>query len=657
MNGPWEAYGGQSKDKPWEAYQESAPTRAFEGTPEGAVTGLKNLGTQLRSGTEFLSQRDPGIDYASGVPKAGLRAGFSFMSGESEKSNYLDQKIGKGLWGKDSFGAYFVKPEGLAKIGIKSDRPVSLDEQTLSRFDLADLAGDVPTIVGGAGAGIAASGLGLIPGLALATLGGAGGKAYSEFGKNLLGYRRQSAGEVAGDIATEGALTAGGEGVARTLKPVGRFLQGPGSRFMTPERQVAMDTAMEQGFKPWAGQVTDAKLLSRWQGMIRSIFGDLNEKQNSLAAERHVNELLMRSGPTGAGADVGEAVTGSILRARKKFSEDAGALYAGVDSLVGGKPIVPTSSIKKAISEIEKDLPTNLAGEKIYPSNEVKQFVQKYSELGEFQTTKQIQELRTTFREAGEANTLVPGLDQKRARDLMKATNQALEEAAAQNPQAMAALKNADAFYKTGIKKFDLPTISAITKRASETGRVDPEMVVDYIIKPNRITRVAQIKQVVSPDEWVKVQRAHAEDLFSNAVKTTDNPLEPKAWSGKGLRDALESYGRETLEVVHGKAWVEDAYKLANSLMLVQKQPTSSGIVAANIALKPLQNLGRLAFERGLAYIVQQPGTLKYLTTGILSPTSRSGVEALARISAIATTVASDETGSASFTVTAPERP
>lgn len=654
MSGPWEKYGS---GKPWERYQEPAPTRAFEGTPEGAVTGIKNFGSAMKTGTEFLSQRDPGIDYATGVQDAGIRGGFSFMSGDIEKSAFLDKKIGKDLWGKDSFGAYFVKPEGLAKIGIRSEKPVSLDEQTLSRFDLADIAGDVPAIAGAVGGGLMASGIGAIPGMALTALGAAGGKGYAEAGKNLAGYREQSAGQIAGDIAIEGATGGAGEAAVRVGKPIGRFLLGPGSRFMTPERQAAMDTALEQGFKPWAGQVTDASILSRWQGQIRAIFGDLNEKQNAAAAERHVNELLMRSGPKGAATDVGDAVAKGIINARKKFSEDAAALYAGVDQLVAGKPIVPTAAIKKAITDISNDLPTNAQGVKIYPSSEVKTFVEKYGDLGEFQTTKQIQELRTLFREAGQTNTLVPGLDQKRARDLFKATNQAMEDAAKNNPQAMSALKNADAFYKAGIQKFDLPTISAITRRASETGRVDPELVVDYIIKPNRISRVAQIKQVVGQAEWGKVQRAHAEDLFGNAVKSTNNPLEPRAWDGKGLRDALEKYGRETLETVHGKAWVDDAYKLANSLMLVQKQATTSGLVAANIALHPLKNLGKLGYERALAYILQQPGSLKYLTTGILSPASRAGIEGLARISAIATSLASDETGSARFTVTNPEPP
>ena len=453
-------------------------------------------------------------------------------------------------------------------------------------------------------------------------------------------------------------MPALGEGVTRTLKPLGRFLLGPASSRMNPERQAAMDEALKAGFKPWAGQVTDAPLMSRWQGMIRSIFGDLNEQWNAKAAERLADDLMKRAGPPSAALNVGEAVTGAVVAARKEFSQQASALYKGVDVLAGNKPIIPTRLVKDALDDIAKNLPTDAAGNKIYPTPEVKQFIEKYKDLAEYQTTTQMQQLRTAFREAGESNTLVPGLDSKRARDLFKATNSAFDDAVSwPGKQVVAALKNADAFYKAGIRKFDLPTISAITRDASYTGRVDPEMVVDYIIKPNRVTRVEQIKSVVKPDEWAKVKRSHAEDLFGNAVKSTDNPLEPKAWSGKGLRDALDKYGRETLEAVHGKDWVTDAYSLANHLMLVQKQPTSSGIVAANIALKPLQNLGRLAFERALAYVVQQPGTLKWLTTGIRAPNTRAGAEAVSRVSAIAEAAASDETGSARFTVSAPEQP
>jgi hypothetical protein len=63
-----------------------------------------------------------------------------------------------------------------------------------------------------------------------------------------------------------------------------------------------------------------------------------------------------------------------------------------------------------------------------------------------------------------------------------------------------------------------------------------------------------------------------------------------------------------------------------------------------------------LAFERAFAHVMQQPGTLKYFTTGILAPNTRAGIEGLTRVGAIASAVASDETGSARFTVTAPEK-
>src|SRR3990167_1335761 len=161
--------------------------RAFQETPSGAVTGFAG---GIKHTGEFLSSRDPGIDYRTGVPSAGLRAGFSFMSGEAEKTNFLDQKVGQGNWGKDSFGAYFIKPEGLSKLGIKSDKPISLDEQLATRYDIADIAGDIPTIIGGAGAGIAASGLGAPSGMALSALGAMGARSYTELGKNLLGYRK-----------------------------------------------------------------------------------------------------------------------------------------------------------------------------------------------------------------------------------------------------------------------------------------------------------------------------------------------------------------------------------------------------------------------------------------------------------------------------------
>src|SRR3990167_716462 len=88
------------------------PIEGQETTADVPATVNPNLRAQglrmedARSGLEFISQRDPGIDYSTGVNNATFRAGFSRMSNDAEKSNYLNRTIGKDKWGTDSFGAY-----------------------------------------------------------------------------------------------------------------------------------------------------------------------------------------------------------------------------------------------------------------------------------------------------------------------------------------------------------------------------------------------------------------------------------------------------------------------------------------------------------------------------------------------------------------------
>src|SRR3990167_8367683 len=174
-----------------EAAWETAPSPdEWETAPVTANPNLRAQGVKMeavretaRNAADALSNRDPGIDYKTGVPNAAFRAGFSRMSNDAEKSNYLNMNIGPDSWGKDSGGAYYLKPDGLAKFGIKSNVPVSIDEQTASRYDIADVAGDLPAIAGAVGGGMAASGVGLLPGLGMSALGAAGGKAVDELVK------------------------------------------------------------------------------------------------------------------------------------------------------------------------------------------------------------------------------------------------------------------------------------------------------------------------------------------------------------------------------------------------------------------------------------------------------------------------------------------
>jgi hypothetical protein len=643
----------------WETAPSSRTSDGWEEAPARFSDTLKDkLGT--------VERRDKGIDYATGVPNAAFRAGFSRMSSDEERANWLDVNVGKGAWGKDSFGAYFLQPEGAAKYGVKADKPVSIDEQTTSRYDLADFAGDVPAIAGGVGLGMAATGLGTLPGLAVAGAGAAGGKAIDELVKNMQGYRKRGAGEIAGDIAVEGALAGGGELAVRAARPLGRFIAGPGAKRMTPEKAALAEQAKQLGFHVRPGQVTDAPLLARWEGMVQNIFGDLYADQNRRAAQAGMEGLSAAAGQSPGREAAGQILSDALRAERVKFGEAMSAKYGQVDRLVG-KPFVPTDPIKRVAQEILDAMPKTESGDVVFAAPETQKFLTNVMNMQDTVTAGQMQQVRTILREASEANNLVPGIDKRHARLLRQAADESFgvagtaESAARVGADPIAAsratevLRSADAEYREGIRKFSNPLVTRITRDVTRTGSVDPDMVVDYVIRPNHPFRVRQIKQAVPAETWAKVKSAHAEDLVREVVKDTDDPLK-QVFDGRALRDALNKYGRHTLVEVHGNEWTDNAYKYAASLMLAEKKAKlSGGIVAANIALHPLANAPHLIWLRALTKLMEQPGTYKYLTDG-LSSNTKNATEALTRFTTQLIAQAEDETGSARFTLTEPPK-
>lgn len=184
---------------------------------------------------------------------------------------------------------------------------------------------------------------------------------------------------------------------------------------------------------------------------------------------------------------------------------------------------------------------------------------------------------------------------------------------------------------------------------------MDADEVVNYLIKPDRLVRLRHVKSLVPANQWAKVQSAHAQELLSNVVKGTDDPLK-SVFDGRKFRDSLDAYGRNVLEEVHGKQWVDDAYKYASALMLAEKKMAMSGnIVAANVALHPVKNMPKLVWLRAVAKVMEQPGTFKYLTEGVRSAADGADNAAMARFAAQVLAQADDETGSARFTMTEPQ--
>ena len=117
------------------------------------------------------------------------------------------------VFDKIKVGRFIITKEGRKKLGMLDGPEFAVDEEGASRYDIADFLGEsgIPLTVG-IGASIAASGVGLLPGLAIVGGATAVGKLLDEAFESAQGYQRQTAGQIAKDAAWEGVFGATGEG-------------------------------------------------------------------------------------------------------------------------------------------------------------------------------------------------------------------------------------------------------------------------------------------------------------------------------------------------------------------------------------------------------------------------------------------------------------
>ena len=110
---------------------------------------------------------------------------------------------------------------------------------------------------------------------------------------------------------------------------------------------------------------------------------------------------------------------------------------------------------------------------------------------------------------------------------------------------------------------------------------------------------------------------------------------EEKVFSAAGFTNALETIGKGTLKEMFGVKKVAELERLGRILHLsTTRSNLSGGIVAANIALHPFQNLGKLLRLRLMAQLLNTEKGIQWLTVGIAQgPKSQAGLTALSKLS------------------------
>jgi len=633
----------------------------------------------------ILSREEPGIDYKTGVQDFGFRSKLSRADNEQERIKVITDRFGQGNVSTDRFNNYIISTDGLKKAGIDAEEPIAIDEKGLSLGDIADLSGDAPAIAAGTAAGIATGGMGAIPAIAITGAATAAGKAAGEIGEQLAGENIQPAGEVAMDVAKEGVLGATGEGVFRTvLGPLGRKIMAPEAKRMNPQIRALTQEAREQGLKPTIMQISKPPIIGRTLSIADRIFGDPNAVQNSRALNAWVNRIRSGAGPKAESlVKLGEDVKSTIKGARKALSDWSSDAYAKVDEIAGNDPIIPTQRLKADAKEYLADFPRTKGkstgaqesedflasfigdtprdvgeaatkeGRVVFMPPEAVKELQDIMQLPDKITTSQMQAIRTRLFDAVDDNTLIPGFDSTIARRLGKSATSSFKEAASSEglrPDVSDALSLVDRKYAEEIDKFKAAFIQRLVKDKKYAGEVQPELIMDSIFKKGRSTNIKRVMQFLPKEKQAQVRRAAMDEVLDNikiakgdgSIFSGTNleglgmadPSDPlvKVFNGKALSRALDGYGKEVLIEMFGKRKTQELYKLARvTEFMTAKQGEFGGLVAAGIATKPLQNIGRLAKLNIVSWLFNTDRGIKYLTDGFSAPKFRKGASSVSR--------------------------
>jgi hypothetical protein len=172
-------------------------------------------------------------------------------------------------------------------------------------------------------------------------------------------------------------------------------------------------------------------------------------------------------------------------------------------------------------------------------------------------------------------------------------------------------------------KKNELDSFMASNwkKVLSDTTNLDYEKAIDYILKPKGSNVAKQVMAHFADDEvaTAAIKQKVMEKILRATVNADDafNII----YSGKALNQTLDNYGVEVLKSFFGKELTTDLFSFAKQLNILDKTGAQGGLVAANLALTPLNEgfkalpkLGKLGF---ISRILAMPGLLKYLTFGM----------------------------------------
>jgi hypothetical protein len=411
--------------------------------------GFDESGQQM-SAEEYASvYREEGVDYTQGLQDTGKfsRFGYGRMDTDKERENYLRRSVGEGGFRQDALGRFVLTQKGRQNLGMEAGPDLSIDEEGLSWGDFSEFLGaNALPMAAGIGAGLMASGVGFLPGVAIAGAAAATGKALDEGIEYAQGLQDQTFGDVMRDSAFEGVFATVGEGLGRGISAAaGRLIKGPGGAAGEKSRAELRDL-LDRNFRPTVsggGGAEFRPILGRVQGMYEAMFP--NKKAADLNADTIIKELrslrvvdetalndlsdvlkkdveriygtaddnLVRAQrilDTTVEKNLGKVyanlrtegfvpkdIIGAVQLSKRLFDENMDSVFTKVDGVLKGQAIIPTAGIKEELNSLTINSAADIASTK---------FARMVADLPKYATVQEIARIRTALSDA----TSNPGL-------------------------------------------------------------------------------------------------------------------------------------------------------------------------------------------------------------------------------------------------------
>ena len=309
-------------------------------TPEGAINILiegdqpnveesikianilrdRGAGKQVSNEASEQEKLEQLFDTNTGIKSASLRAALSAAENNAEEDAILAKfDIREGEFLRDKRGRLALTPEGASKFGQETDKNILIDEDGFSRYDLADLAGIAPELIGGIGGAIAGQIAIPIPILGAAIGAGVGagtGQGVEEIIEAGAGVSKQSAGEIAKDIGTEAAIGFVGDGLFGLLGKafsVGKKSMTAGKELTAEELEIA-GKSIEMDILPSLSAIRAPSVIARTQAIGEKIFktSDRLKKNNDVMAQKIADFKLQ------AGSNTADEAGDALLQGLKE---------------------------------------------------------------------------------------------------------------------------------------------------------------------------------------------------------------------------------------------------------------------------------------------------------------------------------------------------